>query len=132
MRKEVLVVPDLRWPNWIGVVAHDLEAQRRFYRDVLGLTELAAGEDWVQFDMGWPNLFELISRSDEPQYDQPRYQSGFAVEDINSTRDELIARGVEAITEIEGGPDSGGYWCYFRDPEGNVFEISQHAPGAFA
>jgi hypothetical protein len=55
MRKEVLVVPDLRWPNWIGVVGHDLEAQRRLYRDVLGLTELAAGEDWVQFDMGWPN-----------------------------------------------------------------------------
>jgi hypothetical protein len=47
------------------------------------------------------------------------------VEDINSTRDELIARGVEAVTEIEGGPDSGGYWCYFRDLEGNVFEISQ-------
>ena len=75
--------------------------------------------------MGWPNLFELVRRSDDPQYDQPRYQTGFAVEDIKSTRDELIARGVEAVTEIEGGPDSGGYWCYFRDPEGNVFEISQ-------
>src|SRR5438093_12204339 len=26
----------LGWPVWIGVVSEDLEAQRRFYRDVLG------------------------------------------------------------------------------------------------
>jgi hypothetical protein len=36
-----------------------------------------------------------------------------------------LARGVTAITEIEGGPESGGYWCYLRDPVGNVFEISK-------
>lgn len=115
----------MRWPNWIGVVVEDLEGQRRFYRDVLGLEELAAGEDWVQFDMGWPNLLEVLQRTGEPQYDRARYQAGFAVEDIHDARDELIARGVEAVTDIEGGPDAGGYWCYFKDPEGNVFEISQ-------
>jgi catechol 2,3-dioxygenase-like lactoylglutathione lyase family enzyme len=117
--------PDLGWPNWVGVVAEDLEAQRTFYRDVLGLRELAAGRDWVQFDLGWPNLFELIRRSEEPQYDSVRYQAGFAVDDIHETRRQLIALGVEALTDIDGGPDAGGYWCYFRDPEGNVFEISQ-------
>lgn len=107
------------------MVVEDLEGQRRFYRDVLGLEELAAGEDWVQFDMGWPNLLEVLQRTGEPQYDRTRYQPGFAVEDIHDARDELIARGVEPVTDIEGGPDAGGYWCYFKDPEGNVFEISQ-------
>jgi hypothetical protein len=29
------------WPCWVGVVAKDLDAQRRFYRDTL---ELAGGE----------------------------------------------------------------------------------------
>ena len=29
----------LRWPVWIGIVCDDLQAQRRFYRDVLGLSE---------------------------------------------------------------------------------------------
>ena len=38
---------ELKWPNWIGVVAEDLEAQRRFYRDVLGLRELDAGDGLV-------------------------------------------------------------------------------------
>jgi predicted enzyme related to lactoylglutathione lyase len=114
-----------RWPNWLGVVVEDLEGQRAFYGEVLGLAESNAGEDWVQFDMGGPNLFELIRRDDQPQYDQPRFQPGFAVGDIHAARARLIEHGAEAITEIEGGPGSGGYWCYFRDPEGNVFELSQ-------
>jgi predicted enzyme related to lactoylglutathione lyase len=117
--------PELKWPNWIGVVAEDLEAQRRFYRDVMGLTELGVGEGWVHFDMGFPNILELLQRSSDPEYDRPRYQPGFAVDDIHSARDALVARGAEALTEIEGGPEAQAYWCYFRDTEGNVFEISQ-------
>jgi len=42
----------LRWPVWIGIVCEDLEQQRHFYRDVLGLSELKAGDHWVWFDFG--------------------------------------------------------------------------------
>jgi predicted enzyme related to lactoylglutathione lyase len=115
----------LGWPVWIGVVADDLDGQRRFYRDVLGLTELEAGDDWVQFDFGGHRLLELLARSDKRQYNERRVQVGFAVTDIRAAVAELEARGVERITEIEGGPESGQYWCYFRDPEGNVFELAQ-------
>lgn len=117
---------NLGWPVWVGVVTDDLVAQRAFYRDVLGLKELAAGDDWIQFDMGSRRLLELLLKSPAPQYDQPRFQVGFAVEDIHRAVEELLARGVEQLTGIEGGPDSGQYWCYFRDPEGNVFEVAQH------
>jgi catechol 2,3-dioxygenase-like lactoylglutathione lyase family enzyme len=118
----------LHWPNWVGVVVEDLEAQRRFYRDVLGLPEAGAGDGWVWFDMGERRLFELLAKDpNKPQYDRVRYQTGFRVDDIRAAADELTARGVERITDIEGGPESGQYWCYFRDPEGNVFEITQPA-----
>ncbi len=116
---------ELRWPNWIGVVVEDLQAQRGFYRDAIGLSELGAGEGWVHFDMGFPNILELLQRSDEPEYDRARYQVGFATDDIHAARDALVARGVEAVTEIDGGEDAQGYWCYFRDAEGNIFELSQ-------
>ncbi len=102
-----------------------MQAQRAFYRDALGFKELLVGDGWVQFDMGFPNVLELLERSAEPQYDRPRYQVGYAVEDIRSAREELVARGATPISEIEGEPESNGYWAYFRDPEGNVFEISQ-------
>ncbi|MGA8537798.1 MAG: VOC family protein [Thermoplasmata archaeon] len=118
----------LKWPCWIGVVVENLAEQRRFYREVLGFIELDAGSDWVHFDLGDGNLLELVQRSDDPQYERTRYQVGYAVEDILSVRSELIARGVQPVTEIEGSREGGGRWCYFRDPEGNVFEIKERPP----
>jgi catechol 2,3-dioxygenase-like lactoylglutathione lyase family enzyme len=115
----------LEWPCWIGVVVEDLAEQRRFYRDVLGFAELNVGPDWVHFDLGKGNLLELVQRSDDPQYDRTRYQVGYAVSDILSARRELISRDVVPISDVEGTTDGGGRWCYFRDPEGNVFEIKE-------
>lgn len=117
---------NMGWPCWVGVVAEDLDAQRRFYPDVLGLAELAAGPGWVQFDFGETGVLELVQRSGEPQYDQARYQVGYAVADIESARDQLVSRGVQPVTEIEGDTQAGGRWCYFRDAEGNIFEIKEH------
>jgi catechol 2,3-dioxygenase-like lactoylglutathione lyase family enzyme len=112
------------WPTWIGVVADDMEAQRRFYRDTLGLRETEVGPDWVQFDLDG-HLFEVIRRSALPQYEARRYQVGFTVDDIQETRNALVDAGLEAVSDIEGGDDTENYWCYFRDPEGNVFEITE-------
>jgi predicted enzyme related to lactoylglutathione lyase len=121
------VAVTLGWPCWVGVVADDLDAQRRFYRDVLGLAELAAGPGWVQFDFGDAGVLELVQRSAEPQYDRARYQVGYAVADIESARDRLVSSGVQQVTEIEGEAAAGGRWCYFRDAEGNIFEIKERA-----
>lgn len=116
----------LDWPVWIGVVADDLQAQRRFYRDVLGLRELEAGEDWIEFDFGSGRVLELLALDpDTPQYARPGYAVGFLVEDIRAAAAELEARGVDRVSAIEGGPESTQYWCYFRDGEGNLFEIAQ-------
>ena len=49
----------------------------------------------------------------------------FEVDDIHSARAKLIDRGVEAVTEIEGGLQSRQYWTYFKDAEGNLFELVQ-------
>ncbi|HEX8099739.1 MAG TPA: VOC family protein [Actinomycetota bacterium] len=116
----------LGWPNWIGVVAKDLEAQRRFYRDVLGFEERKAEEGFVEFYLGPGQKLELLAlKEDVPQHNGVRYQTGFVVEDIRAAAKGLVARGVEQVSEIEGGGDSPMYWCYFRDPEGNLFEITQ-------
>jgi catechol 2,3-dioxygenase-like lactoylglutathione lyase family enzyme len=112
----------LGWPTWIGVVVEDLEAARRFWGEVIGFRELTATGDYVEFDLGEGRRFELLATSDLPQYDRPRFQAGFEVDDIVAARAELVGRGVEPISEIERGSDSA--WCYFRDPEGNVFEIT--------
>jgi predicted enzyme related to lactoylglutathione lyase len=113
------------WPIWVGVVVEDFEAQRSFYSGALGLREMAAGDGWAWFDMGWPNMFEIVKRSEAVQYERARYQVGFMVGDIHTARAELISRGARPLTEVDGGPELGGLWCYFRDAEGNVFSINQ-------
>jgi len=113
------------WPVWAGVIAKDLEAQRRFYRDSMGFKEIWASDSAVWFDLGWPNLFEVIAQSTQPQYSAPRYQVAFAVGDIRVAYAELVARGVKPLTEVDGEPRYGGYWCYFEDAEGHVFGITQ-------
>jgi predicted enzyme related to lactoylglutathione lyase len=116
--------PSMGWPIWIGVVAKDLRAQAAFYRDILGWRQTGAGEDYVHFEVDG-RLFEVLARSSLPQYDTRRVQVGFEVDDIEIGREALIAAGVEAISEVEGGDGPGGRWAYFRDPEGNVFEIKE-------
>lgn len=116
----------LGWPRWIGVVCEDLQAQRSFYRDVLGLREIEAADDYVMFEVDG-RLVELLARTDQPQYDRKRVSVGFEVQDIQAARDELIRRGVEPVTGVEGGPESTQYWAYFRDAEGNIFELVQRA-----
>ena len=56
----------LGWPTWIGVVVQDLERQRRFWGDLLGLPEAGSGPGFVHFDLGGGRSFELIRHGVEP------------------------------------------------------------------
>ena len=112
----------LRWPTWIGVVVDDLEAQSRFWGELLGVSPVRSGDDFVAFDLGSGRSFELIERSEDAEYDGVRFQVGFEVEDIGDAYQALKDRGAQPIGDIvdyEGAIP----WAYFRDPEGNVFSI---------
>lgn len=119
--------PILGWPSWVGVIADDLERQRRFYRDVLGFKEVKSGEAWVWFDLGG-SLFEIIAKSKRPEHSQRGFQVEFDVKSIHHAREELLVRGVQPVAEIRGGPEHLGYWCRFRDAEDNLFGIHQNVP----
>jgi catechol 2,3-dioxygenase-like lactoylglutathione lyase family enzyme len=114
----------LKWPVWIGVVCENLEVQREFYRETLGMKEVRSGDGFVWFELDG-RLFELLAKSDKPQYDRRRVTFAFEVEDIRAARADLLDRGIEPVTDIEGGPEAKQYWAYFKDAEGNLFEIVQ-------
>jgi len=112
----------LGWPVWIGVVCDDLQAQRRFYSDVLGMREWDVGESWIWFDLDG-KLFELFARSARPQYARPGVTVGFLVDDIQAARATLIERGAQPVGDVESEPSSS--WAYFKDADGTLFEIVQ-------
>jgi len=116
---------ELGWPAWVGVVAEHLEKQRAFYRDVLGLEEVREREGYVWFRLGEGTLEIAERTSDSPERDRAGCAIGYRVQDVEAARAELIARGAGPLTEIQGGPKAGARWCYFRDAEGNAFQITQ-------
>jgi catechol 2,3-dioxygenase-like lactoylglutathione lyase family enzyme len=106
---------DMGWPCWVGVVAEDLDAQRRFYHEVLGLTELAAGPGWVQFDFGEAGVLELVQRSGEPGMTMPATRSDTRSPTLNprGTVSSLGAGGAHPAaahasrTSVRMGPPEG-------------------------
>ena len=103
----------------------DMDAQVRFYRDILGLgitwpDGLAdySAEHWVAFDAGGVTL-ALHSGGEAPAGTPPRF--GFKVEDIAATRAQLIERGVPC-SEVRS-PAPGVQVVDCKDPEGNGFFI---------
>lgn len=114
----------LGWVQWVGIITNDIDAQRKFYADVLGFKELAVFDDFIYFDMGWPRLLELKRQSAVPE-EATGYQVGYMVGDIHFARNQLIERGASPIGEIEGGQEFGGFWCRFQDPDGNIFQVQQ-------
>jgi catechol 2,3-dioxygenase-like lactoylglutathione lyase family enzyme len=109
--------------------ARDMEAQVRFYRDVLGLPvgwpaglDSYSAEHWVTFSAGRITL-ALHSGGAPPAGTPPRF--GFKVTDIAAARAELLARGVQA--GAVRSPASGVQVVDCVDPEGNGFFVESNA-----
>lgn len=50
------------WPTWIGVVVDDLETQRTFWGEMLGVSEDHAGPGFAHFILPTGEIFEVIER----------------------------------------------------------------------
>jgi len=104
----------------IGQIARhvtDIEAARRWYRDVLGLPHLYSFGDLAFFDCGGTRLFLSTGGGGAPG-ESVIY---FRVEDIRAAHAALAARGVEFINAphmIHRHDDGTEEWmAFFNDPE---------------
>lgn len=103
----------------------DMNAEVRFYRDVLGLPlrypkglEDYSGEMWVEFSVGNSTLALHGGAGSEPQDD---HEIVFMVDNVAQARDMIKEAGIEMgeVRPLEdGSPISEG-----RDPDGHRFSI---------
>jgi catechol 2,3-dioxygenase-like lactoylglutathione lyase family enzyme len=118
------------------LVVSDLERSRDWYRDVLG-AELTAeyGGTSAVFRFG-AGAWLLMVTGGAPTEDKPdvtfaapqdprsvSHSITIRVPDCRAAYDELRARGAEFLTPpYDWGRETR---CFFRDPDGHLFEISQ-------
>lgn len=118
---------DITQIDHVSVIITDVERSRAFYRDLLGLKEIARPRTFdfivVWFELGNHQLHLLL----KPQADtiSPRHFA-LRVRDVNQAREYFRMHGVE--TE-ETTPIPGADRFFIRDPDQNRIEIIQwHRP----
>jgi catechol 2,3-dioxygenase-like lactoylglutathione lyase family enzyme len=107
----------------VSVLITDVERSRRFYRDVLGLREIAKPKTFdfvvVWFDLGSQQLHLLLK--DRPDAVSPRHFA-LRVADVAAARAHFRAHGV-AVAETTPIPHCDRF--FIADPDGNRIEIIQ-------
>ena len=107
----------------VSVITTDVERSRRFYRDVLGLKEIAKPRTFnfvvIWFDLGNQQLHVFLK--DQPDTRSPRHFA-LRVADAAAARGHFIEHGIrpEETTPI---PVADRFFIY--DPDGNRIEIIQ-------
>jgi len=107
----------------VSVVITEVERSRRFYRDILGLTEIAKPRTFdfvvLWFDLGNQQLHLL--HKDEADSRSPRHFA-LRVADVQAARSHFRQHGV-AIQETTPIPGADRFFLF--DPDGNRIEIIQ-------
>lgn len=105
----------------VSVLITDVARSRAFYRDVLGLKEIAKPRTFafvaLWFEFGGQQLHLLLK--DQPDTRSPRHFA-LRVDDIEAAREHFRSRGIplDETTKIPGADR-----FFIHDPDGNRIEI---------
>ena len=123
-----------RWDRWVAVLTavsavriftRNLERARRFYAEVLGLDEQAAGPEYAVFDLAGVNIVIEYVAADDPEGEDlvgRLLATSFRVDDIDAAYRQLSAQGVSFLQAPEKQP-WGGTLAFARDPDSNVLTL---------
>ena len=123
------------WPGAIAAITlfmEDLEAAKRFYRDVFELPVAFEDDNSAVFRFG-ETLVNLLKMSQAPGLVEPatvatrdagvRFQFTLGVDDVDAMCEELKERGVDLLNGPMDRP-WGIRTASFRDPGGHIWEIA--------
>ena len=123
------------WPGAIGAITlfvEDLEAAKRFYREVFGLPVAFEDDNSTVFMFG-ETMVNLLKASEAPGLVEPatvatheagvRFQFTLGVGDVDAMCEDLKERGVDLLNGPIDRP-WGIRTASFRDPGGHIWEIA--------
>ena len=123
------------WPGAIAAITlfvDDLEAAKRFYREVFELPVTFEDDSSTVFRFG-ETLINLLKTSEAPELIEPaivatrdagvRFQFTLGVDDVDAMCEQLKERGVDLLNGPMDRP-WGIRTASFRDPGGHIWEIA--------
>jgi catechol 2,3-dioxygenase-like lactoylglutathione lyase family enzyme len=123
------------WPGAIAAITlfvEDLEAAKRFYREVFELPVAFEDDSSTVFRFG-ETLVNLLKTSEAPGLVEPatvatreagvRFQFTLGVDDVDAICEEVKERGVDLLNGPMDRP-WGIRTASFRDPGGHIWEIA--------
>ena len=108
----------------IAIIVHDLEKALVFYRDVLGIPFLFKAPNLAFFNCGSIRL--MLGLPETPEFDHPGSIIYFKVDDLNTTFETLIGRGVKFKDQphlVAKLPDHELWMTFFEDLDKNIFAL---------
>jgi len=112
--------------SWVGLSVVDFGESVEFFERSVGMRMIHhdADTEVAHFRLTNGDLFEIFGpKHPEAVGGSQPITLAFEVEDLVATKAEMESSGVEFVTDIERWQDHA--WCYFRGPQGLVFEIKQ-------
>ncbi|HEX6237239.1 MAG TPA: VOC family protein [Acidimicrobiales bacterium] len=113
----------VRGISWVGTRTDRWSETVEMFEGRLGLRRQHDRPGIAVFQLDNGDTVEVFT-ADEP--DHVHFTTGpvvgFAVDDIESARDELEATGIEVLGPIQRG--GGLAWLHFRGSDGNVWELT--------
>lgn len=124
------------WPGEISAITlfvEDLDATKRFYRDVIGLSVAFEDADSAVFKFK-NTLINLLKTTAARELIEPavvaspesgsRFQLTIEVDDVDAVCAELASRGVQLLNGPMDRP-WGIRTASFKDPAGHIWEIAK-------
>ena len=113
--------------SWAGVRTSDFDGTIRYFSEIVGLSLTLRNDETevAHFRLESGDLFEVFGPNNRHVELHACPVFAFAVDDIESARKEMEGKGVEFVTEIRTHEDEA--WCYFRGPDGYLYEIMKSA-----
>ncbi len=117
--------------SWVGVLTEGFEETVHFFSEVLGLSLEHRDEAKAIVHFRFPSgqLLEVYGPSNRQRKEKYRWFNGpalgFEVADVEAARQQMMARGVRFVSEVETW--GGDAWALFLGPEDKLFEIQRPA-----
>ena len=111
---------------WLGTRTDRFQQMTDFCRTVFGMSQRQFEPGFAVFELPNGDLFEIFGADQAMNEFMTQPVAGFLVDDIESARAEMEAKGIEFLGPIEGDTDDYK-WTHFRAPDGFVYELTYSA-----